>query len=582
MSSAHRRVASMQRKASDASLSSSAAHFATLESPPASISGHTSTMEHDSPYSVASRSQLSKTTSISSKYSLHADPRTWGSNLSPQFVEPDDVLHNPTVKGGKVVDDMELTWSKRGVANLGCLAILCIGLLTLFVGYPAISFNQRMRNQSAGKQLGINATGQVPVIIGNFALIDADTPEEARTKTSFKDGEEWVLVFSDEFNTDGRTFWPERIHIGSQAVTTGGGHLIVTLEEKETHDLHYQGGLIQTWNKFCFTGGYIEASVQLPGVSNIVGLWPAVWTMGNLGRAGFGASLEGMWPYSYDACDVGTAPNQTIKGQPEVALTSGYEDAKFAISYLPGQNCRDARVLARAIRDPFTLITPTSGVVHQKSISLRRRRSPHGQVSQSGQFAPFNEGYVWDNTTDNLIIFDEEISIFNTYIGGKTQQAASVVTNTDPNCYQLGGTGCFSVYGFEYKPGFDGAYIEWVSDNKPAWRLEGAGMGPDSGTEVSTRPIPQEPMYILVNLGMSTNFGTVDLEHLTFPAVMLVDYIRVYQDPKNINVGCEPPDFPTQDYINTYIEAYTNPNLTTWRDDYHQTFPKNSLVDGCD
>ncbi len=99
---------------------------------------------------------------------------------------------------------------------------------------------------------------------------------------------------------------------------------------------------------------------------------------------------------------------------------------------------------------------------------------------------------------------------------------------------------------------------------------------------------------------MSTNFGTVDLEHLTFPAVMLVDYIRVYQDPKNINVGCEPPDFPTQDYINTcasdllwplnlctyepyrYIEAYTNPNLTTWRDDYHQTFPKNSLVDGCD
>jgi len=47
-------------------------------------------------------------------------------------------------------------------------------------------------------------------------------------------------------------------------------------------------------NKFCFTGGQIEMSVQLPGTHNVVGMWPAVWTMGNLGRAGYGASLEGM------------------------------------------------------------------------------------------------------------------------------------------------------------------------------------------------------------------------------------------------------------------------------------------------
>ena len=38
--------------------------------------------------------------------------------------------------------------------------------------------------------------------------------------------------------------------------------------------------------------------------------------MGNLGRAGYGASLEGMWPYTYDACDVGTLPNQTHNGAP--------------------------------------------------------------------------------------------------------------------------------------------------------------------------------------------------------------------------------------------------------------------------
>lgn len=40
------------------------------------------------------------------------------------------------------------------------------------------------------------------------------------------------------------------------------------------------------------------------------------WTMGNLGRAGYGASLEGMWPYTYDSCDIGTVQNQTINGLP--------------------------------------------------------------------------------------------------------------------------------------------------------------------------------------------------------------------------------------------------------------------------
>ncbi len=85
----------------------------------------------------------------------------------------------------------------------------------------------------------------------------------------------------------------------------------------------------------------------------MLGLWPAVWTMGNLGRAGYGASLDGMWPYSYgmrgmfvclpadgrflDACDVGTAPNQTLKGVPHLATIDGDEGKGGALSYLPGQ-----------------------------------------------------------------------------------------------------------------------------------------------------------------------------------------------------------------------------------------------------
>lgn len=44
---------------------------------------------------------------------------------------------------------------------------------------------------------------------GNWGLIDLDTPHEAYTKKSWTHpDEEWELVFSDEFNQDGRTFYP--------------------------------------------------------------------------------------------------------------------------------------------------------------------------------------------------------------------------------------------------------------------------------------------------------------------------------------------------------------------------------------
>jgi len=41
-----------------------------------------------------------------------------------------------------------------------------------------------------------------------MGLIDADTPKDAFTKPSWNGGPDMELVFSDEFNTPGRTFWP--------------------------------------------------------------------------------------------------------------------------------------------------------------------------------------------------------------------------------------------------------------------------------------------------------------------------------------------------------------------------------------
>ena len=142
-------------------------------------------------------------------------------------------------------------------------------------------------------------------------MLDKDTPDDALQKVSWNDGSPMQLVFSDEFNTNGRTFYPGDdpyweavdLHYWStnnmewydpSALVTKDGALQVTLSKKSIHNLNYQGGMMSTWNKFCFTGGLIEVSVRLPGANDILGLWPAVWSMGNLGRAGYGASLEGM------------------------------------------------------------------------------------------------------------------------------------------------------------------------------------------------------------------------------------------------------------------------------------------------
>ena len=77
-------------------------------------------------------------------------------------------------------------------------------------------------------------------------------------------------------------------------------------------------------------------------------------------------------------------------------------------------------------------------------------------------------------------------------------------------------------------------------------------MGANAAVEISERPVSQEPMYLIMNLGISKTFGGIDPD-LQFPATMRVDWIRVYQDPDAPNFTCDPPDFPTKAYIDEYV-----------------------------
>ncbi|KAJ7611992.1 glycoside hydrolase family 16 protein [Mycena polygramma] len=464
---------------------------------------------------------------------------------------------------------------------------------------------------STGSSALSDANANVPNIT-NWALIDVATPTDAHTIPSYHDPTKSMqLVFSDEFEVEGRSFYPgddpyweaANLHYWQtgdlewydpSAVTTRNGSLELTLSHVDdianNYNLSYRSGMLSSWNKFCFTGGILLSSVTLPGTTNVLGLWPAVWAMGNLGRAGYGASLDGMWPYSYDSCDVGTLPNQTLPDNsgPQAALTSGGDNRNSELSFLPGQRLSACTCAGESHPGPAasgssgnTFVGRSAPEIDVFEATIGGTDAARlGQVSQSAQWAPFDAGYVSFNTTQNVVLGDPSISAQNAFVGNLFQQTTSALTNTNQDCYELKG-GCFSTYGFEYKSGYSDGYISWITDDKLAWTMNGATVGADSATQIAARQVPVEPMYVIMNLGLSENFGVIDFDHLTFPTVMRVDWVRVYQDPENINVGCDPKAYPTAEYINQYMEAYTNANLTTWVDDFKQVIPKNRLADTC-
>ncbi|KAJ6479473.1 beta-glucan synthesis-associated protein [Mycena vitilis] len=567
------------------------ASFSRKPKPAPNLRGNDAgSLPEESRYLLSRSGSSSLQPSISEKFHLAADPEAWGAHVSE--AEADDALHDPR----RDYKNTHNVFTGRGLQNVGCMVLLCLTIVGVFLGYPVTS---HFKNTVHIDDLHINATGQIPSI-GNWGLIDLDTPKEFYNIRGYHDPSETLqLVFSDEFEMEGRSFYPgddpywEAVDLhywqtgnlewyDPAAITTRKGALEINLTKVDdpalNHNLNYTGGMMSSWNKFCFTGGIIVTSVMLPGTNNVLGLWPAVWTMGNLGRAGYGATLDGMWPYVYDACDIGTLANQTLNGAPAAALDSGPEQYNGSLSYLPGQ--RLSRCTCSGESHP--------GPMHEDGTYVGRSApeidifdDAHvGTVSQSAQWAPFNAGYEWDNSSASMSIPDPTLTKQNSYLGAVYQQATSGLTNTDQKCYQLL-EACYSVYGFEYVPGYDDAYISWISDNKVAWTMTSNAVGADPITEISARPVTDEPMYILANLGISPAFGYIDFENLIFPATMRIDWIRVYQHPDKINVGCDTPAKPTSAYIDAYMEAYTNPLLTTWTDDYKQPVPKNKLVDKC-
>lgn len=485
--------------------------------------------------------------------------------------ELDDDMHMPQPD-----DDIryKVTWkehfSRENIVSTFGLLLMIVGLSFVFFGLPILSALgvveygswygtplSQMSHYPKPEPWAIVNDKKYPLLQNmRRGLIDPDTPKSAMEKKG-QFGDEYELVFSDEFNDNNRTFYegddpyffaPD-IWYGAtkdlewydpDAVTTWEGTLELRLDQFPNHGLNFRSGMLNSWNHLCFKGGIFEVSVSLPGPAGVPGMWPGAWTMGNLGRPGYLSTTDGMWPYTYQACDVGITPNQS---------------SSDGLSNLPGQRLNSCTCPGEDHPTPGT----GRGAPEIDIIEVGATYPPHNMpiATQSFQVAPFD--VYWYPNYNFTAFPDYTQSFYNGYTGGPYQQAISATTNLNKDWFD---GQAYQRYSFEYVPG-EGkdSYISWQVGDQMMFMMDGRAIGPNGN--IQARQISEEPMSLILNLGISNSWTWIDWEHMKFPAVMRVDYVRWYQKKDEDKlVTCDPPGYETTSYIKKHMNAYTNPNFT--------------------
>lgn len=502
---------------------------------------------------------------------------------------------------------------------------------------------RRLKRKIAIAALGIQSA--------SAGFIDMDTPLDKRTTTSLVDGTVYHLVMSDEFNTPNRTFtdghdpvWTaldkpdddsssagggSQQFYNSSQVTTEDGMLKIKTEigttswqrydpiEKEwtKSKAYFQSGMLQSWEKFCFTGGIVEVDVILPGDPFIGGLWPAIWILGNLGRATYEASTNSLWPWSYDTCDREKQPAQTIS-----ACNSANH---FGMNPFQGRGATEIDLIEIMTGEsdgplpetdpPISL--PYADMTLQVAPGVEENRPSNGQAPvYENKLAP-NGHTQWEaNTWYEGVQYGGNTSInpffYGTYLD--ETKPGEPVTRTKKQAFQADAVGGahqlapdhfkrMHTFRLEWQPG-PGGRIDWFSQGyklNETFAMMGDGKGKDWNHAMSLldevlnatmgSQIPIEPSYLIMNTAVSSTWGfpydvpdtckkCYDCDDpkcsCTFypgfcrmirddDVAMKIDSIRVYQsrDPDahvgaHHTLGCDPPDYPTKGWIEGHSYRY--------------------------
>ena len=354
----------------------------------------------------------------------------------------------------------------------------------------------------------------------------------------------------------------------------------------------FKSGMVTSWNKFCYTGGYIEANITFPGTADAPAFWPAFWLLGVNARACYRDSTDGFWPYSYSTCggewwlnsSTGSSNTSNVHTSPQghgsqarpqfvtacndssptatassTPTASDYNKTVWGLDYNTGRGAPEIDMVEFKVEWDAASQTffPQSVITLQSAPPL-----PNGTTWTGGP------GQIFPSKTNGGMV------------AGLTHWKGNYTAWTDSDTYRPGNEFQDSISGYvkydkasfgsrPYTIGLHwepGEFIRWYVDghfvyevNKDAVRAQSNAQGQTTGP----RLVPEEPMQIILNLAMSDSF-THDfitngfLAQTQFPASMKVDYVRVWQDANNPKhtVGCSPPDKPTEQYIACNTEKF--------------------------
>uniref|UniRef100_A0AAV1V3V3 Beta-glucan synthesis-associated protein n=1 Tax=Peronospora matthiolae TaxID=2874970 RepID=A0AAV1V3V3_9STRA len=137
-------------------------------------------------------------------------------------------------------------------------------------------------------------------------------------------------------------------------------------------------------------------------------------------------------------------------------------------------------------------------------------------------------------------------------------------------------------YQVEWVTGSNG-YIRWMLHGSPLFEIPASSIEdvPQSSKKNNPKKVMiEEPLYIIFNVALSSSWGTSPPNPSkecrgdgndsvanaicdSFPMYMKIDYIRLYQDRGSgqdedsyMQVGCDPPDHPTKEWIEGHMDEY--------------------------
>lgn len=430
------------------------------------------------------------------------------------------------------------------------------------------------------------------------------------------------LVMSDEFNVPGRNFtdghdpkWTalnkndytnEALHFYShdEATTNEDGELVVTARAKRTvivgtNDVtqgrsrvqkNFTSAMIQSWNKFCITGGIIEIEATLPGDSKIGGLWPSLWLLGNLSRHTYVATSNHMWPFANpSACQKDLKDKQLFNA----CMSSVH----YGLIPEMGRGAPEIDIFEiqagdiKAGEGSFSTMT-----VGQPYLSASYQLAPGRDKRPHGGYWPgpdewYREMLYGKDTSPNINFY----GAYNHFSHGSTKDSYwsdAISFNRQINEKYFGKGGTSHVYRLEWElpdqeKGEKG-HLRWFVDGNLILSLYGESLESSGrGTEISS-----EPSSIVINTAISSNWGFnnkcdgqmcpcevfdclsknyqhtcgfstgfCDMVESDSPPEFKINSIRVYQNPNDEKqkVGCSTPERPTATYIKAFQDKFKEP-----------------------